>query len=205
MDHLIPILDSEEEEQEPIELEMKEVEPDAEPEPLVEEEIPEKVKIDLDNVFKKSEILDNAPMIKKPKRTRTMTPIALEKLAIARQKGLETRRKNKEMRAKGEMLTPSEKKDKIKEEEIQKKRPIVNNVVHETKNITNTITHDDIINISKKATQDALSQYEDKRKIRKAEKKKKQQVDNQKTIVKNKINSALGHKVGSENYFDSCF
>eukprot|EP01047_Picozoa_sp_COSAG01_P046090 COSAG01_NODE_4297_length_5164_cov_5.625469_2_plen_197_part_00 len=177
-----------------------EIEPEPEPEPL-----PEKVQIDVDDVFKKSEILENAPTIKKPKRTRTMTPEALEKLAIARAKGLETRRRNKELRQKGEIPTPTQKKDEKKKQEMEAKRPVVNNVVHKTENITNNITHDDIIKITKKASQEALEEYEVKRKARKQAKKVKFEEENQKTIVKNKINSALGHKYGQEGFFDVCF
>ena len=196
------IIESEEEQPTEVEMTIEDTEPEPEPEP---EPLPEKVQIDVDSVFKKSQILDDAPTIKKPKRTRKMTPEALEKLAIARQKGLEKRRKNKELRQKGELPTPSQKRDEKKKQEMEYKRPVVNNVTHKTENITNNITHEDIINISKKATQQALEEYEVKRKARKQAKKVKFEEDNQKTIVKNKINSALGHKYGSDNFFDVCF
>jgi len=202
MPEVISASESENEDVKENEVEMNIEESVQEPEP---EPLPEKVKIDVDNVFKKSEILDNAPTIKKQKRTRKMTPAALEKLAIAREKGLEKRRKNKELRQKGELPTPSQLKDEKKKKEMEYKRPVVNNVTHKTENITNNITHDDIINISKKATQDALEEYEVKRKARKQAKKVKFEQENQKTIVKNKINTALGHKYGSENFFDTCF
>jgi len=93
MPEVISASESENEDVKENEVEMNIEETEPEPEPL-----PEKVKIDVDNVFKKSEILDNAPTIKKQKRTRKMTPAALEKLAIAREKGQEKRRKNKELR-----------------------------------------------------------------------------------------------------------
>lgn len=176
---------------------------DVEPEVLPEVIEPEKVTFQVDEVFKKTEISESVPVIKKPKRTRTMTPLALEKLAIARAKGLETRKKNKELREQGKMPTPTEKKAKVKADEVEASRPVVNNVVHETKNITNNITHDDIMKISKQATQEAMSEYEDKRQIRKALKKKKYEEDNHKKIVKDKINSALGME--SNNPFDICF
>lgn len=176
---------------------------DVEPEVLPEVIEPEKVTFQVDEVFKKTEISESVPVIKKPKRTRTMTPLALEKLAIARAKGLETRKKNKELREQGKMPTPTEKKAKVKADEVEASRPVVNNVVHETKNITNNITHDDIMKISKQATQEAMSEYEDKRQIRKALKKKKYEEDNHKLLVKQKINSALGME--SNNPFDICF
>jgi len=178
--------------------------PEPEPLPQVPEPEPEeKVKIQLENVFKKSEISDVVPVIKKPKRTRTMSALALEKLAIARAKGLETRRKNKLLREQGKMATPTQKKAQVKADEVEAKRPVINNVVHKTENITNTITHDDIMKISKKATQDAMDEYENKRLERKALKKKKYEKENHATIVKNKINSALGMQ--STNPFDICF
>lgn len=176
---------------------------DVEPEVLPEVIEPEKVTFQVDEVFKKTEISESVPVIKKPKRTRTMTPLALEKLAIARAKGLETRKKNKELREQGKMPTPTEKKAKVKADEVEASRPVVNNVVHETKNITNNITHDDIMKISKQATQEAMTEYEDKRQIRKALKKKKYEEDNHKLLVKQKINSALGME--SNNPFDICF
>ena len=176
---------------------------DVEPEVLPEVIEPEKVTFQVDEVFKKTEISESVPVIKKPKRTRTMTPLALEKLAIARAKGLETRKKNKELREQGKMPTPTEKKAKVKADEVEASRPVVNNVVHETKNITNNITHDDIMKISKQATQEAMTEYEDKRQIRKALKKKKYELENHKKIVKDKINSALGME--SNNPFDICF
>ena len=68
-------------------------------------EIVEKEKIQVEEVFKKAELLPDAPTIKKVKRTRKMTPEAKEKLAIARQKALETRRRNAELRKEGKMPT----------------------------------------------------------------------------------------------------
>ncbi len=82
------------------------------PEPVKKEPIPTK------DIFKDAP----APIIAKPKKKRTMTPLMLEKLALSRAKGNETRRKNKEARLKGEMPTPTEKKKIIKEQEEEKKR-----------------------------------------------------------------------------------
>ena len=159
-------------------------------------EIKEKEKIQVEEVFKKAELLETAPIIKKVKRTRTMTPAAKEKLAQARVKAIETRKRNAELRKEGKMKKPSEiKEDKIKQEE-EKKKPVINN-------ITNNITHEDIEKISLAATQKALDGYEQVRKERKALKLKKKEEDNQRTIIKKKIETAMG--MGHPNFFDHCF
>ena len=84
--------------------------------------IKEKEYIVPDDVFKKAEEFEKiveplpVPVIKKTKRTRKMTPEALEKLAKAREKANETRRRNKELRMKGKLKTPTQiKEDKKKD------------------------------------------------------------------------------------------
>ena len=173
-----------------------------------EEEIVEvipKPKIPPTDVFKQKELKETAPIIKKVKRTRTMTPAAKEKLAQARLKAIETRKRNSQLRKEGKMKKPSEIKEDEKKAEIEAKRPVVNNIVHETKNITNNITSEDIERISLAATQKALDGYEKVRKERKEAKRIKKEQENHKAIVKDKINTALGYKYGDPNFFDSCF
>jgi hypothetical protein len=165
------------------------------PEPITKEIIP------TNEIFKDAP----PPVIAKPKRTRKMTPAALESLSKARAKAMETKKRNKELRLKGEMLTPTEHKKKVKEEQEEKKRPIVNNVVHKTENITNTITHEDIQNIVEKSTAKTLDDYETKRKARKQEKKLKNIKETQQKEVKNTIQKAMGYKMGEEGFYGSCF
>ena len=165
------------------------------PEPVKKEPIPTK------DIFKDAP----APIIAKPKKKRTMTPLMLEKLALSRAKGNETRRKNKEARLKGEMPTPTEKKKIIKEQEEEKKRPVVNNIVHETKNITNNITNEDIQKIVEQSTKKTLEDYDTVRKQRKAEKKVVKQKEIQQQQVKKKILAAQGFKYGDENFYGGCF
>ena len=175
-----------------------------------DEEIPEiveKEKIQVEEVFKKAELLPDAPTIKKVKRTRKMTPEAIEKLAIAREKALETRRKNAALRKEGKMPTKKQiKENKIKEEE-EKKRPVINNITHETKHITNNITEEDIKRIalesSSRATQEALAGYEAVRKERKEAKRKKKEEENHRVNVAQTINKALGRN--DPNFYDNCF
>ena len=179
------------------------VEPiEEEAEPI--EEIPEPIKkepIPTEDIFKDAP----PPIIAKPKKKRTMTPAMLEKLAISREKGNETRRKNKEARMKGEMPTPTEKKKIVKEQEEEKKRPVVNNIVNETKNITNNITHEDIEKIVQQSTKKTLDEYDTVRKQRKAAKKivKHKEIEQEK--VKKTILAAQGYKFGDPNFYSGCF
>ena len=163
-------------------------------------EVVEKELIPTQEIFK-----DIIPVIKKPKRTRKMTPEALEKLALARAKGNETRKRNKELRMKGDMPTPTQKKVIEKEIQEEKKRPVVNNIVHETKNITNTITHEDIQKIVQESTKKTLEDYDMTRKARKEKKKKDTEVETQKKQVRDTIMKAQGFKYGNDGFYSGCF
>lgn len=183
---------------------IKEEEEEDEEEPIVEE----KQQIQVDEVFKKATSLaDNAPTIKKVKRTRKMTPEALEKLKVAREKALATRRANATARKEGSMKTKKQIQDDIVKEEKELKRPVINNITHETKNITNNFSEDDIKRIasqaSAQATADALAGYETVRKARKEEKKKKREEENHRVTVKQTINRALSRN--DDDFYANCF
>lgn len=165
------------------------------PEPIKKEPIP------TEDIFKDAP----APIIAKPKKKRTMTPAMKEKLALARIKGNETRKRNKEARLKGEMPTPTQKKAVEKEIQEEKKRPVVNNIVHETKNITNNITHDDIEKIVNQSTKKTLEAYDTVRKERKAAKQIVKQKELQQAEVKKTIMAAQGYAFGSPNFYANCF
>jgi len=170
----------------------------------IEEEQPleivqEKQYIVPEQVF--SQVQQPAPIVKKVRKKRTMTPEMLEKLAVARAKANEKRKANKEARLKGEMKTPTEVKKEQQEIQEEKKRPVVNNVTNEYKTINNNITPEDIQKIaletSAKATAEALLQYEEVRKQRKAEKKEKKEqeaklLERQKTIHRSIIGGYSG-------------
>ena len=166
--------------------------------------IKEKEYIVPDEVFKKEkEFIEYTesiapPIIKKPRKKRTMTPETLEKLKVARAKANETRRRNKELRLQGKMPTKKEVIKKEKEEEVEKRRPVINNITHETKNITNNITEDDIARISMEATRKTLLEYEIIRKERKEEKRKVKAEEQRKLKVANQINTALGRRQQTE-------
>ena len=91
------------------------------------------------------------------------------------------------------------------EQEEEKKRPVVNNIVHETKNITNNITNEDIQKIVEQSTKKTLEDYDTVRKQRKAEKKVVKQKEIQQQQVKKKILAAQGFKYGDENFYGGCF
>ena len=166
--------------------------------------IKEKEYIVPDEVFKKEkEFIEYTesiapPVIKKPRKKRTMTPETLEKLKVARAKANETRRRNKELRLQGKMPTKKEVIKKEKEEQIEKRRPVINNITHETKNITNNITEEDIARISTEATRKTLLEYEIIRKERKEEKRKQKAEEQRKLKIANQINTALGRQQQTE-------
>ena len=163
-------------------------------------EVVEKQLIPTQEIFK-----DVTPVIKKAKRTRKMTPEALQKLALARAKANETRKRNKELRMKGEMPTPTQKKVMEKEIQEEKKRPVVNNITHKTENITNTITHEDIQKIVQESTKKTLEDYDMTRKVRKEKKKKDNEEANQKKQVRDTIMKAQGLKYGNDGFYSGCF
>ena len=165
------------------------------PEPIKKEPIP------TEDIFKDA----SPPIIAKPKKKRTMTPAMLEKLALSRAKGNETRRKNKEARLKGEMPTPTQKKAVEKEIQEEKKRPVVNNIVHETKNITNNITHEDIEKIVNQSTKKTLEEYDTVRKQRKAAKQIVKHKEIEQAKVKKTIMAAQGYAYGQPNFYANCF
>ena len=165
------------------------------PEPIKKEPIP------TEDIFKDA----SPPIIAKPKKKRTMTPAMLEKLALSRAKGNETRRKNKEARLKGDMPTPTQKKVIDKEIQEEKKRPVVNNIVHETKNITNNITHEDIEKIVNQSTKKTLEEYDTVRKQRKAAKQIVKHKEIEQAKVKKTIMAAQGYAYGQPNFYANCF
>jgi len=175
------------------------IEETEEEEPI--EIIKEKEYIVPEQVFSQVPVQQPAPVVKKVRKKRTMTPEMLEKLAVARAKANEKRKANKEARLKGEMKTPTQVKQEQIEIQEEKKRPVVNNVTNEYKTINNNITPEDIQKIaletSAKATAEALYQYEEIRKARKQEKKEKKEqeaklIERQNTIKKSIIGGYSG-------------
>ena len=189
--------------EEPITMDVEDIndEEDEEPMPVIQE----KEYVVPDEVFKKAEEYEKhveTPVVKKVKRTRTMTPQALEKLALARKKANETRKRNKELREKGEMKTRTQLKQEKEKELEEKKRPVINNVTNEYKTINNNITHEDIEKISQEATAKALLVYEEQRQKRKAEKKAKREEEKKQEEMNKTISLAMngGMSFGGGGY-----
>ena len=196
MDRLPEIIDAPVENIEnEVDMEVSEVE---EPEPEEIVPIEPRPKIDNKDIFKSKNT--NNPLevekVKKPKRQ--ISEKQRENLRIAREKALATRKANAKARKEGTMPTK-------KEQEILDKKPVVNNIVHETKNITNNFTKDDIEtianNAASKASAKALEEYETIRKYRKEEKRKKQAEALERQKIKEKVISAT--KVSDP--FDFCY
>jgi hypothetical protein len=123
--------------------------------------------------------------VKKPKRQ--ISDKQRENLAKAREKALEKRQANAKLRKEGKLPTK-------KEQEVIDKKPVVNNIIHETKNITNNFTKEDIEtianNAASKASAKALEDYEMVRKHRKAKKKEAQQITKEKEKIRKTITDA---------------
>jgi hypothetical protein len=156
-----------------------------EEDPVEDEIMPEvipKPVLDQKEIFKSK---DDRPLsiskVKKPKRE--ISDKQRENLKIAREKALLKRQENAKLRKTGELPTK-------KEKEIQDKKPIVNNIIHETKNITNNISKEDIEIISAQASKKALEDYEIVRKHRKAEKKERQKVETEKEKIRQTLEKA---------------
>ena len=159
-----------------------------------------------EDVFSKhNEVTHMIPVVKKVRKRRTMTEESLAKLALARVKAQETRKRNAELRREGKMKTKKDIAQDNKLQDIENRRPVVNNVVNKTENITNNITHEDIMKIATETTTKALLSYEEKRQIKKQIKKKKYEEDHKQAIVRDTILKATGKKYGESGYFNSCF
>ena len=169
-----------------------------------------KLKIKKEDVFKNvEEDMNIGPVIKKTKKKRTMSEEALKKLAEARKKAHEKRKENAKLRREGKLKTTKQIREEKKKEEIENKRPVVNNITHKTENITNNITEEDIKRIaletSSKATKEALEGYEAVRKKRKEEKRKAKEEEMKKQKIQNTILKAQGYKLGDDGFFSNCF
>tara|TARA_R110000803_G_C11938867_1_gene316309 strand:+ start:310 stop:963 length:654 start_codon:yes stop_codon:yes gene_type:complete len=180
----------------PIPDEDEEIVPEVETKQFLKEE---------DIFTKHNEITQLVPVVKKVRKKRTMTEESLAKLAIAREKAKESRIRNALLRKEGKLKTKKQVQNDEKLQNIENKRPIVNNVVHKTENITNNITHDDIMRIASETTSKALLSYEESRQMRKVEKKKKYEEEHKKQIIKNTLMNATGRKMGDPGFYSSCF
>jgi len=149
------------------------------------------------NRYEEEEEQPSELKMKKPKRK--MSDKQKANLAKARAIAAENRRVRKEAAERGEpIMTPKEKKAKKQMEEIAEKIP-------QTVNITNNITKEDIEEISKKASSQAILRYDEERKKRKAEKAEKLKKEKEQASIQKTIRQATGRAYGSEGFFSDCF
>ena len=169
-------------------------------------EIEEKEKLNPNDVFKPKQQRiperDTVPVVYKTKRP--ITEKQKEHLAKARQVAKEKRERNKQLREEGKQAeqTQKEKREQKVAERVAKKIP---QTVNNTTTINQTITEEEIVKLTKKATAEALAKYDLERKARKADKQEKLQKQNQTKDIQMKIARATGRKYGDDGFFNDCF
>jgi len=169
-------------------------------------EIEEKEKLNPNDVFKPKQQRiperETVPVVYKTKRP--ITEKQKEHLAKARQVAKEKRERNKQLREEGKQAeqTQKEKREQKVAERVAKKIP---QTVNNTTTINQTITEEEIVKLTKKATAEALAKYDLERKARKADKQEKLQKQNQTKDIQMKIARATGRKYGDEGFFNDCF
>ena len=169
-------------------------------------EIEEKEKLNPNDVFKPKQQRiperDTVPVVYKTKRP--ITEKQKEHLAKARQVAKEKRERNKQLKEEGKQAeqTQKEKREQKVAERVAKKIP---QTVNNTTTINQTITEEEIVKLTKKATAEALAKYDLERKARKADKQEKLQKQNQTKDIQMKIARATGRKYGDNGFFNDCF
>ena len=154
----------------------------------------------------KKEIMRETPKKeKKEKKKRPpMSEEHKEKLKMAREKALETRRRNSQDKKEMKEL---EKKAKQKKKDQLKKFVEEDNVEEEKPKVVERIVKQDID--VEKAVLDGIMKYETIRKARKKKKYEDQEVDRDHEKLKKQINNAIQPQgavyYGNTGYFDNCF
>lgn len=165
-------------------------------------EIKEKYKVPQEEVFG-SVSKSATPEIKKVKKPkRQITEEHRQRLAKGREKALANRRAK--AKAKKDSTSANKKVEfKNEKEEISIPPELKEELKQSaTENIRDkTLTRKDIEEISANTSKKVLEDYEILRKQRKAEKKKKQEVENHRSIVREKIQKATAR----DTTFDFCF
>jgi hypothetical protein len=172
--------------------------------PVLDEIVKEKEIIAQDEIFdkvKKKESIPEVKPVKKPKRE--ISEAQRERLAKGREKALANRRAkakaNKEEKEKS--LIPPELKEEFKKSAVAFSEPSSGNP---TKQSTPQISKDDILELTAKASQKALEDYEIVRKKRKEEKKVKMAEEKHRQQVRQTIQTAVKGPQ-RDTTFDFCF
>jgi len=155
---------------------------------------------------------DNEKIVEKKTRKKRppMSEEHKEKLRLAREKALETRRRNaqekkemKELEKKAKQKKKEELKKYVNDEPVEKPKPVEKEIIREVKEVS-SITKKDL----EEAQLEAIMKYEAIRKQRKKEKQEKEREQKEKDKVKQQINNMVKpNKVfyGQQGYFDNCF
>ena len=174
--------------------------------PVLDEVIKEKEIIAQDEIFdkvKKKESIPEVKPVKKPKRE--ISEAQRERLAKGREKALANRRAkakaNKEEKEKS--LIPQELKEEFKKSAVAFSEPSSGNPTR-CAAPTPQISKDDILELTAKASQKALEDYEIERKKRKEEKKIKMAEDKHRQQVRQTIQTAVKGP-SRDTTFDFCF
>ena len=165
---------------------------------------------------KNIEVTENQEVLKKPRKKRIMTEEAKAKLALARAKGMETRRRNAELRKEAKLEKHQEneivkavrkkrvaKLKKELESEDDEESPVVKEIkqkeVKFVEPVKSTGYSQDQL---ESAISKALSIENDKRNIRKAEKKKLKEQEQHKAKIFNTVQKAINPQ---EEMWANCF
>ncbi len=172
--------------------------------PVLDEIVKEKEIIAQDEIFdkvKKKESLPEVKPVKKPKRQ--ISEAQRERLAKGREKALANRRAKAKAKKeeKEKSLIPEELKEEFKKSAVASSEPPSGNLKPQS---TPQITKDDILDLTAKASQKALEDYEIVRKKRKQEKKVKLAEEKHRQQVRQTIQTAVKGP-SRDTTFDFCF
>lgn len=165
--------------------------------------------------YKKEDIFQttDVPHTKPPKKKRVLTEEHKAKLALARVKAMETRKRNiaekkelKELEKRAKEKKKRELKryveDETEQQEVKEKVPVVEKVIEkvvEKRPKSPTITKKDL----EDAQLEAIIKYEALRKERKKKKLEQQKIESEKEVVRQTIKKALTRN--DADYWNNCF
>tara|TARA_R110000796_G_scaffold230945_1_gene348758 strand:- start:208 stop:837 length:630 start_codon:yes stop_codon:yes gene_type:complete len=163
--------------------------------PVLEDVIKEKQKISQEEIFAPSARNKNLEVqkIKKPKRE--ISDAQKERLRLGREKGLASRRAKAEAKKKLKEIIPQQLKEEFKKTAVKEKSEEISQAPPPQEisrvNPVPSVSKDDIIDITAKASAKALEDYELVRKKRKQIKKQQKEEENHREKVRQTIRTAV--------------
>lgn len=192
------------------------VDPEGEEEPLppvLDEVVKEKELIPQEEIFTKKNNKDSLPEVKKIKKPkRQISDAQRERLRLGREKALANRRAkaaakktNKEKESIPQELKEEFKKTAVKEtsQEISQAQPLQQTMIKAPP--APSVSKDELIELTAKASAKALEDYELVRKQRKEEKKKRLQEEKQREEIRKTIHRATKGPAAETDPFAFCF